>query len=236
MAIPTKDDLLVPYLLNWNTRLTSGPVSYGITEEQAQQFTTFFLPFQTAYANMLNSRTAGTRSKSLTALKNQTKSVILAYARMLYTGIQANTAVADNLKALMGVEVRKTRPSPIPAPTERPALAVTGVVGRTISIRVTDGGVVGRGRKPAGAVAAWVYYFVGTTPPADPLLWAFSGASTKYDFDVTLPIEVSGGATVWVTAAWINAKQIAGPAGVPQMTHLQGGGVLEQPAAIKIAA
>lgn len=236
VSIPLKDDLLVPYLLNWNTRLTTGFASYGVTEDQATQFSALFLPYQTAYTLMINSRAAGTRSKSQTALKDQTKLAVLTYARMLYAGIQVNLDVADNLKTLMGVEIRKARPSPIPAPTQRPVLAITKVNGRTISMHITDGSVGGRARKAANAVAAWVYYFVGTVYPPDPGLWAFTGATSKYDYQITLPNDVSGGATVWVCAAWINGKQMSGPVSVPQMTHLQGGGVSEQPAAVKIAA
>ena len=235
MAIPKRDDLLIAYLTNWNTRLTGGFASYGLSQETAEQFAALLTPYQTAYTQMINSRAAGTRAKSQTALKEQTKLAVITFARMIYANIQANTSVADNLKILMNVEIRKSHQTPVPAPTQRPVLAVTGVSGRTISMRITDG-QVGRKVKPAGATAAWVYYFVGTTYPADPLLWSFAGATTKYDHQITLPNEISGAATVWLCCAWINAKQVSGPASVPQMTHLQGGGVSEAPTAIKIAA
>jgi hypothetical protein len=81
-----------------------------------------------------------------------------------------------------------------------------------------------------------VYSFVGENYPSDPTLWNFEGATTKPKFQILFPSTMTGGTQVWVTAAWINAKQQAGPLSVPITTTLQGGGTTSQTANIKIAA
>jgi hypothetical protein len=88
-------------------------------------------------------------------------------------------------------------------------------------------GVPNKRGKPDGAVAAWVYSFVGTNYPADPSQWDFQGATTKSTHEIVFPDTVASGAQVWICAAWINAKQEPGPASVPITTNVQGGGMAQ---------
>ena len=81
--------------------------------------------------------------------------------------------------------------------------------------------------KPDGAVAAWVYSFVGTNYPTDPTEWDFQGATTRSTHEIVFPDSVANGAQVWICAAWINAKQEAGPVSVPITTNVQGGGMAQ---------
>jgi hypothetical protein len=90
--------------------------------------------------------------------------------------------------------------------------------------------------KPAGAKAAYVYSFVGAEYPADAAAWTFEGATTRPRFQVGFPSTVAGGTQVWLCAAWVNAKQEAGPTSVPITTNLQGGGGVGGAGLMKIAA
>ena len=118
----------------------------------------------------------------------------------------------------------------------QPAVDVIRVSGRTVSLNVHDSASSLKRGKPAGATAAWVYSFVGENYPSDPTLWNFEGATTRPKFDILFPSTVAGGAQVWVCAAWINAKQEAGPTSVPITTNLPGGGAISGDGTMKIAA
>jgi hypothetical protein len=112
---------------------------------------------------------------------------------------------------------------------------IVSTANRTVTISVHDSaGSTKRGR-PAGTAAAWVYSFVGTSYPSDPTGWTFEGATTKPKVQVVFPNTIPGGTQVWVCAAWVNAKQQAGPTSVPISTNLQGGGTNVTPA-MKLAA
>ena len=236
MAIPTKDELLVAYAGNMNSRLTSGYGTYGVTEEQAQQLTALFTPYQAAYTLMMSSREAGTRSKSQTGVTAAAKKALLAHARMIYASVQANTTVADNLKTLLGVEIRKENRRPVPAPTQRPMVEIVSALTRTVTINVYDpASKTKRGKLPT-AVSANVYSYAGATYPADPTLWQYCGPATKANFQIAFPDTMPGGQTVWICAAWVTRRGDVGPVSVPISTNVQGGGQNETQAAIKIAA
>jgi hypothetical protein len=233
MSIPLKDSLLVPFSTNFNDRIVATPATFALSAAQATAYTALHDPYVAAYNAMMAARADGTRSQSLTNTKDNTKRDLLTYARQLYTFVQSNNSVTQANKILLGIHL-KVIPAPIPRPGVQPAVDVIGVTGRTVQLNVHDSASSTKRGKPFGATAAWVYSFVGANYPSDPLAWNFEGATTRPRFDILFPSSVAGGSQVWVCAAWINAKQQAGPTSVPITTNLPGGGSLSE--TMKIAA
>ena len=223
MAIPKKDALLVPYSANWATRTTASPTEFGLTAVQAENYSEMQAAYLSAYNAMMAARADGTRSQSLTSMKETTKAALLTYNRELYAFVQASSNVADSDKILLGVTIRKTTPTPVPAPTDRPKMDITAVVARTVTVAIH--GSTAKSAKPAGSISAFLYYFVGSTYPSDPTLWQFYGPATKPTFDIVFPDSVASGAQVWICAAWVSRRGETGPASVPVSTNIQGGGV-----------
>ena len=232
--IPLKDSLLVPFSTNFNDRIVATPLVFQLSVPQAAAYTALHDPYVAAYNAMMAARADGTRSQSLTATKESTKLGLLNYARQLYTFVQSNNSVTQANKILLGIHL-KVIPAPIPRPGVQPAVDVIKVSGRTVSLNIHDSASSTKRGKPTFTQAAWVYSFVGENYPADPLAWTFEGATTRPRFDILFPSTVAGGAQVWVCAAWINAKQEAGPTSVPITTNLPGGGAMSGEA-MKIAA
>ena len=81
MSIPTKDSSLVDWSANANTRLTATPATYGTTAAIATQYDTLHDAFVLAYNNLIAARAAGTRSESLTSLKDNAKASQLNFVR-----------------------------------------------------------------------------------------------------------------------------------------------------------
>src|SRR5688572_11839028 len=149
MAIPIKDVLLVDWSTNADTRLTAAPATYGTTAAVATQYTAVHDPFVTAYNNLVAARASGTRSESLTALKNAAKTTLLQFARPLYKQIQANTAVTAGAKIELGIVVPDPEPSPQPVPGTAPLVRVDSVDGRTVRVSLRDVNNPDRRRIPA---------------------------------------------------------------------------------------
>jgi hypothetical protein len=233
MSIPLKDSSLVPFTTNFNDRIVATPTDFGLTAGQAAAYTPLNDAYVAAYNAMMAARSDGTRSASQTATTVAARNTLIAYARQLYAFVQANADVTDANKILLGVAIRKTPPSPIPAPTARPKMDLISVVARTVTVAIHNGSVTKRG-KPVGAISAFVYTFVGENYPTDPTQWEFQGAATKSPYPIEFPDSVTSGAQVWMCAAWVNRRGQAGPPGTPISTNVQGGGV--SASSMKIAA
>ena len=225
MAIPTNDQQLVPYSINFNARANASYGKFNLTLDQAKAYTPLHDTYIAAQQAVEDARAAGMRSQSLTATRDAAKGSLLTYGRQLYNLVQVSADVTDADKILLGVAVRDTTPSPQPPPSVRPAVEIDSVFGRTVSIRVYDPATATKRRKPENVMAAWVYSYVGADYPTDPAAWDFNGAATRDRFDVVLPDSVPSGSQVWVCAVWINRKQVSGPVSSPVTTNVQGGGM-----------
>src|SRR5688572_10494619 len=226
MAIPTKDTLLVDWSTNANSRLTSAPATYGTTAAIATQYDALHDAFILAYNNMAAARASGTRSQSLTNLKNEARRDLLNFARPLYKTIQANTAVQASAKIELGIVVPDVEPTPLPPPADAPGIDIVSAVGNTVRLRLHDAANPTRKGKPLGVDGASVFSFVGAAAPTDPAAWKFEGNTTLTKFTVAFPGSVPPGAKVWFTAFWFNPRAQSGPAATPVGTNIPGGGAM----------
>ena len=226
MAIPTKDILLVEWSTNADTRLTAAPVTYGTTAAVATQYSTLHDAFIASYDNLIAARSAGTRSESLTAIKDDAKRALLEFARPLYKTIQANTGVTDAAKIELGVVVPDGEPSPQPVPNFAPALTIVSIDGRLVKIRLSDPAHPTRRRMPAGCNGATVMSFVGAEPPVDPAAYKYEGSTSKTTVDILFPETVAPGTQVFLTAFFFNERKQNGPACTPVGAVINYGGTM----------
>ena len=235
MAVPTRDETLVPYSTNWAIRIASGFATFGLSEEQANDFVPLQAAYLAAYNLMKNSREAGTRSRVQTINKDNSKIALLANLRTLYGVVQMSPVVSDGNKVLLGVAERNPKPHPVPAPTVRPSMDLVRAFARTVVVSIYDPTSKSKRARLPSAASAFVYSYVGTTYPADPSLWQFCGSATKSTFDIVFPDTTPSGSQVWVCAAWVTRRGDAGPPCVPISTNISGGGAGET-ATIRLAA
>ncbi len=224
MAVPKKNSLLVPWSTNFSARATADPGSYGLWSEQASQYAGLHALFISAYEALISARANGVWSRVQTAAAATAKANLLRFARELYAFVQANTSVSDAKKIEIGVTPRSGGSTPVPPPGVRPGVDPVSAVGHTVTINIHDSDSSAKRGKPAGAQAAWVYTFIGAEYPSDPAAWTFHGSTTKAKFDIVFPSTLPAGTQVWIRAAWINAKQQAGPMSAPITANLPGGG------------
>jgi hypothetical protein len=206
---------------NFSTRITASPTDYGLVALQAAAYAAVDAAYQAAYTAAI---TPATRTSAAIETKNQAKVNLRAMASDLAKIIDGTASVTNTKRIELGLAIRAT-PAPIPVPGMRPGTDVVSVFNRTVRMHIHDSASSTRRGKPPGVAAAWVYSYVGATYPTDPAEWNFEGSTTRATFDIIFPNTVAAGAQVWICAAWINARQQAGPVSVPVTTNVQGGGM-----------
>lgn len=237
MSIPFKDAELVPYAANFNARVNADYERYDLSEARAAAYTPLFEAYRDAVRAMDAARAEGTRSAAQTRWRSDTRDALLAYTRVLYAVVQADLAVADADKTLLGVHVPKTKPGVPAAPQAAPKLRVVGADGRTVTVAIWDAASAAKRGKPAHVVAALVFAAVGTLPPRDPLGWRFCGPSTRGTFAFAVVDDVPPGATVWACATWMNRRGEMSPWANAVSINIPGGAMtFVPPGTLRVAA
>ena len=224
MAIPLKDALLVQWAANADAKLTATPAVWGYTAPQAVAFHAAAQGYIDAYNAMMQAREDGTRSESLTAIKDTNRLALLDLARPLYAAVQASKTISDADKILLGVHVRDTTPTPEPIPAFAPLASIVAVDGNTVTLRLRDAQSPDSKRRPIGTLGSSVFSYVGEEAPTDPAAYKFEGNTGKTRVDVAFAPTVTPGTTVWLTAFWFNGSKQSGPACNPISAVVNYGG------------
>ncbi|MGN6506584.1 MAG: hypothetical protein ACTHM6_13575 [Tepidisphaeraceae bacterium] len=226
--LPRRESDLVTWTNNFDLKINATPTLFGLSAAQAEAYTTASTAFIEAY-KACNSDT--TNSRSATVTKNDAKKALIAMARQLAGIVQKYPGTTDTMRADLGLTI-PLKPTPVPAPTERPLVGVSGVDGSKVTCWITGQTTKA---KPAQALSAFIYACTGETYSSDPADWLFQGIATKATFEVTLPDAVPAGSQVWICAAWANRRGETGPVSLPVSTHTQSGAV-NSPSIMKLAA
>jgi len=138
--------------------------------------------------------------------------------------MSANPNITDVQRQALGLRIRSTNHTPIPAPTEMPEMDILSVTGRTVRARL-HGETIEHRRKPTGCTGAYIWTFAGENPPEELSEWVFWSQTTKTTFEIEFPVSVEAGSKVWLAAGWVNAKGQIGPVCDPVSTFTQFGGL-----------
>lgn len=218
--IPRSDAGKLAYGQNLSTLVTAGPVPLGVTPAIATQLAAKVAAYENAYSL---AKDPGTRGGATVFSKDQTRDDMVAYIRQVVRQIDGTISVTDSQRYALGIPVRPTSSSPVPAPSSAPDVDVVKVVGRTVFAKSHDATSGRRRGRPAAVASASWYSYVGTTPPASLSGWHFEGNSAKVKTEIVFPATVPAGAQVWLAACWNNAKSQPGPMSAPITTNLPGG-------------
>jgi hypothetical protein len=221
--LPAREADLLNWSLNFKTKITAAPTTYGLVAGQATTYGTLHDAFNTAYIAAVND---ASNSSSAIVAKNTAKTALIANARLLARIVQAAPAVTNAQKSDLGLTVRDTGPSPIPPPASAPDIDIISATGNTVRIRLHDPSNPTRRGKPAGVDGAAIFSFVGATAPDEQSDWKFEGNITRTSVDVVFPSGTAAGAKVWFTAFWFNERKQNGPAATPVGINIPGGAAM----------
>ena len=219
-TLPRTDNGLLSWSLNFSTKITATPTTFGLTAAQATAYATV----HANYAAALAASDPTLRNRSSTAAKNMARAALKLAAEQSVSLVNGTPSVTNAMKISLGINVRAV-PTPIPAPSAAPGLDVVSVSAWTVKIKLHDATSSAKRGKPAGTSGASVFSFVGAAAPADLGSWQFEGNTGRTSVDVVFANTNPPGAKVWLTAFWFNGRKQSGPSSTPVGANLPGGSV-----------
>jgi hypothetical protein len=208
---PTADLALKAFSENFDAVITSTPTALGLQASDATAYHGLTLDFG---ARLSTATDPATRTKGSIAAKSTSKLALLARTRQLAKIIYAHPGVTDQQLADLGLRVRDTTPTPVPAPSTRPLVSVD----HDGTIRLADETSPTRRAKPAGVVGALIFTKLAPTAgdpaPLTPADASFSILATRTREALPIP-PGNNGKTLWVLARWYNLRGDLGPVSAP---------------------
>lgn len=205
--LPLKDSLLDGWALNFQTLIAASPTSYGLVAADATAITAAYTAWHTAYLAAVNPTT---RTKATVSAKNEQKANLLGVVRAYAATLRANRAVSDELKIGLGLHVADRVPTPVPAPSTKPVLAIERIEQGFQDIRATDEATPSSRARPQGAAGLLIYRAIGPAAVSDPAQATFLTFVGRPQVQSQFT-SADAGKTVTYFARWTNAKGEVGP-------------------------
>ena len=221
--LPTREADLVQWSSTFGAYITANAAAVGLSAAQATAYNGLQVAFSDAWA-LANAN--ATRTPSSIETKDGAKDALISGPdgiRALVPIVQAFPGTTNAMRRDMGLTVRDSEPTPVPAPTLPPDLAVQSVLDRTVTFRLRDIQDTTRRGRPAGVDGATILMFVGDSPPGDPLGWTLLMNTSKTTLSIDFPPSIQPGAKVWLTAFWFNQRKESGPIASPVSVRLSDG-------------
>jgi hypothetical protein len=149
------------------------------------------------------------KNSIVVAEKNAARKMLEGIIRTLAGFRLKNPIITDAERIALGLHVRDTTPSNIPAPTTRPEIDLDVLDFRRLKVTFHDQGSDSKA-KPYGVNGAVIIYAVLDTPPADHSALTRSVLATRTPHILEFT-EEERGKTVYVAICWQNEKGEKGP-------------------------
>lgn len=173
--IPNKDADFNDWFENFKTLINANPTNYGLVAGDATAIVAVWTPWTAAYTAAIN---PATRTSATIATKDGARASAEAVVRPYAIRIRNNDAVSDALKIGVGVTVPSFPPTPIPAPTDAPALSIVQAIPLTQRLGYKTVGAIGKA-KPFGVIGVEIWRAIGVAPAVDPNQCEYNGVYTK---------------------------------------------------------
>jgi hypothetical protein len=162
--IPAKDADFQNWILNFSTLLTASPSTYGLQAPDAAAVALEYTAWNTAYTAAID---PSTRTPVTVATKDSARTSAETVIRPLAVLISLNSSVDPGDKVAIGVTLRSTQPTPIPAPVTPPAIELLKATPLVQQLQIRQVGSSNKA-KPPGCIAIEVARSVGTVAATDP--------------------------------------------------------------------
>lgn len=162
--IPKSDSGFASWLSNFSALLTASPTTYGLSAPDAVVVAAENTAFQSA---LTAASDPTTRTSVTVAAKDAARATAESIVRPFAVSISLNATVSNGDKTAIGVTVRSTTPTPIPAPVAVPSIELIKATPLVQQLQIRQTGSTSKA-KPAGAVSIEVARSIGTVPATDP--------------------------------------------------------------------
>lgn len=214
--IPTQDQGLDNWSNTFQAGIAASPGTYGLAAGDAVSITSAYNTYHDAYllGGVVQPHSQpvnpATRTPSTVAAKDVAKAAGLIVFRTYAQIIQNNAGVSDMDKSAIGITVRKTSRTPIPAPGTTPLMALVGSTHLQQTLRFADSATPTVKAKPFGALQMELWRGIAVAAITDPTLCDFYGLITKTPFPVDF---MSGDVGKFATyfSRWTTRRGLVGP-------------------------
>jgi hypothetical protein len=205
--IPTKDNEFSVWSANFALVLSTAYAAYGLAASDATAISAADATWQAAYAV---ATTEATRTKVTVAAKDLARNQCKALERGYANVIQANSGITQDQKADLGLTIRDTTKSPIPAPTTSPILTIVGATPGQLTVRYADQNTPSARKKPVGAIALQLFAATSATVISDPSTLPLKASVTRNPVGLDF-VSGDAGKTAYIAGRWITRRGLVGP-------------------------
>lgn len=203
--IPHKDSELVAWSANFSEQLAVHSPAWQVPSDEVADLQTA----NSAFAALHAQADSPAKNSVIVARKNAARKTLVKKIRDLVNFRLKNPIITDDQRVELGLHVRDTTPTTIPAPKTRPELDLDVLDFRRIKVVFRDQGSSSKA-KPYGVNGAVIVYAVLDTPPADQSALTRSTLATRTPHTLEFT-EEERGKTVYVAICWQNEKGEKGP-------------------------
>ena len=152
----------------------------------------------------------GTRTKLITATKNEKRTDYEKLLMILAANLKVNTRLTDDDRRAAGISIRDTTPTPAPVPTTYPIASADTSTMRRLTIKYRDSSSSNTA-KPKGVHGAEIKWLIAEErPTVEELINSTFDTGSPY----TITFEDSQrGKKVWICMRWENTRGEKGPWG-----------------------
>lgn len=208
MYFPPKESDLRAWTLNFHTKCTATPATYGITAGNATTIASACTPWESAYDTLTAARAAGTVTPQMVVNKDVAKATMQVIVRGWAQSIRNDPTVTDPNKLDLGLTL-VSAPTAIPAPSTVPVLNLDGPTPLTIRLRYADSASPTRRARAAGTIGQEVRVALGVVP-AEIADYPYKRFVTRQPMDFVFDSSDKGKIATFVSR-WQNAKGEVGP-------------------------
>lgn len=215
--IPTKDDALDAWALNFSTLITASPATYGLVAADAVAIANAYTLWHAAFllggssGNPPTPNNPSTFTRVTVAAKNSEKIAGTQLWRTYASQIRLNPGVTNADKLALGLNLPNNSPTPIPAPATFPILSIVASGPLIQVIRFADSATPSLRKKPTGVIQMQLFRGVGTTPIVDPAACDLVSSPTKQPVQTVFSNPADAGKIATYFARWVTRRGLVGP-------------------------
>jgi hypothetical protein len=205
--IPSREQDLSAWALNFSTLITAAPYRYGLQPADAMTIAEVC----NAYIAALNiASDPATRTEPSVAAKDAARVAMLMVVRQYAQQIRGHAGVSNGDKSALGLNLPNNTRSPVAAPTTSPLVTLIAATPGEITARFADTNTPEKRAMPSGVLGLQVFVAVADHGVADPSTALFRAVVTRQPFALSFDAP-DAGKVATVFAKWMNRKGEVGP-------------------------
>jgi hypothetical protein len=205
--MPSTDAGVEDFADNFSTLVTAAPGTYALSAGQAATLAGLVSDYIAARSTAVD---PSTRTGPSIAAKDAAKVAVVDNLRLLAAIVQSAGTVSNENKSALGLTIRSTTPSAIPAPGTFALLDVVSAQPLAHNLRFSDSVTPDSRRKPTGVVALELRCEVSETPIVAQEQIAFKGFVTRNPHQVGFAA-ADVGKQAYFAGRWVTATGQVGP-------------------------